>query len=380
MGTVAGREDCMVEGLLGVLHEGAAVAVAARVHPLVLALEHQVRRQVVVHAVGPGALAASVFVELSVGKVEQRVAKTAPAHEVEGIDAALLVAFGVVAGPLVRGDPGAVVVLVADGRETAFLAVQAQEVDLCRRAPWGDDRGAEVRVDVRFGVPETQRAEVIGFQADVRREDLLVVDVVQVIHGEQVAVGGLAAGHLERHGADAGGHGVEGIGTFVVAQLDLAVDLIRQPQPRVGDTDVEGFGIHVDRQAQPPYAHRQAFGRFPGEVSPLQVAFPGVLFRLEGALHGHPQRVGEPILELATQPGELVTAPGVRCLPADAETAPFVLAPQVGEAGGAEAVELIVSLVQGHCWGGRDKACDTECSNALHASTALVVGKVQMRN
>lgn len=76
---------------------------------------------------------------------------------------------------------------------------------------------------------------------------------------------------------------------------------------------------------------------------PIPGCLPGVLFRLEGALHGHPQRVGEPILELAAQPGELVTAPGVRGLPADAEAPSLTLASQVGEAGSAEAVESIVS-------------------------------------
>src|SRR3546814_7998833 len=84
---VAGRgnPDGVVEDFLSATGEHAVIAILG-IDALVLALDHDGRRGLIVQAQGPGALTATVVVQLCVGDMRQEVTETTDAHQVERVD------------------------------------------------------------------------------------------------------------------------------------------------------------------------------------------------------------------------------------------------------------------------------------------------------
>src|SRR5690606_35325750 len=170
-----------------------AVRTTGRIDALVFALQHHGRPQLIVQAGCPGVLAAVLLVHLGVGQVSEEVTEATAAHEVDGVNGLLPVAFDTDTQPVVGGEPGAVgvlvavggepgavVVLVADGRERAFRAAQVEPftglVDARHVA-------LNQRIQGGFDITDAQGAVVVASQAHAGAEDVLVVHVVQVIVG-----------------------------------------------------------------------------------------------------------------------------------------------------------------------------------------------------
>src|SRR5690606_27291193 len=147
----------------------------------------------------------------------------------------------------------------------------------------------QAHVQARLAVGDAKGTPVVGCQGGVDAGDLVVIHVVLVVMDEVVPVVGLATIDLPGEGAKGQGNTVQQVHPFVIGDLQLVVHLVRQPQPGIGNSDIEGFGVHVDRIAQPSGPQGQAVGRFPGQVQPVEIQAPAILIRRRGDLGGSNQ-------------------------------------------------------------------------------------------
>ena len=230
----------------------------------------------------------------------QEITEATTPHEVEGIDRLHVIVLDHARGPLVAADPYAVVVLVADRGELAFLFVQCEQAQGRNHNRRYGDGAADVGGDVGFHVADAQGAEIVGRHAHAGAKQLAVVDIELLVVGIVVTVLRLATGNLEGYRAVGQRHGVDRVNAFVVGHLNLAVNLIGQAQPRVAVADVKALGVHVHRATQATGTEHQLIIGLPRQVSPLEIGFPFILLRLDRGLNGHTDGVGHTVAQLRT--------------------------------------------------------------------------------